>query len=59
MSKMVFFYDSGFEALDFGTGHPMRGNRYPKALAEFRRMGLLEQLEIRSPELIGDDEFIA
>jgi len=56
---MVFFYDSGFEALDFGTGHPMRGNRYPKALAEFRRMGLLEQLEIRSPELIGDDEFIA
>ena len=59
MNKVVLYYDSNFEALDFGPGHPMRGNRYPKALAEFRRMGLLEQLEIRSPELIGDDEFIA
>ena len=55
MNKVVLYYDSNFEALDFGPGHPMRGDRYPKALAEFRRTGLLEQLEIRSPELIGDD----
>ena len=55
MNKVVLFYDPGFEALDFGPGHPMRGDRYPKALAEFRRTGLLEQMEIRSPELIGDD----
>jgi len=55
MSKVLFFYDSGFEGLDYGPGHPMRGDRYPKALAEFREMGLLERLEVRAPELIGDD----
>jgi len=55
MNKVRFYYNHGFEALDFGPGHPMRGDRYPKALAEFRRMGLLERMEICSPELIGDD----
>jgi len=55
MKKVVFYYDSGFEGLDYGPGHPMRGDRYPKALAVFREMGLLERLEVRAPELIGDD----
>jgi len=58
MNKVVLYYDHGFEDLDFGPGHPMRGDRYPKALAEFKRMGLLEEVEILSPELIGEDIII-
>ena len=55
MDKVVLYYDSGFESLDFGPGHPMRGDRYPKALEEFERMGLLKRIEIHSPKLIGDE----
>ena len=55
MNKVVLYYDPGFEALDFGPGHPMRGDRYPRAMGEFRRQGLLERLSVREPEVISDD----
>ena len=39
MSKAVLFYSEDFKKLDFGIGHPMRGDRYEKALLEFKKRG--------------------
>ncbi|MDP8214743.1 MAG: hypothetical protein P9M10_06070 [Candidatus Euphemobacter frigidus] len=55
MNKVVLFYDSGFEALDFGPGHPMRGDRYPRAMSEFKRQGILDRLSVREPKIINDN----
>jgi len=40
-----------YRRLDFGPGHPMRGDRYERALAVFREKGLLESggVVIESP----------
>ena len=55
MNKIIFFYDEGFKNLDFGSGHPMRGDRYQKALAEFKNMEILDRFDLRKPDLISDD----
>ncbi|MEA1926694.1 MAG: acetoin utilization protein AcuC [Candidatus Auribacterota bacterium] len=55
MNEVVLYYDSGFEALDYGPGHPMRGDRYPRAMSEFQRRGVLDKLSVRVPEIISDD----
>ncbi len=55
MSKAVLFYSEDFKKLDFGIGHPMRGDRYEKALLEFKKEGLLKQLELKEPRLVSKD----
>ncbi len=52
MVKAVLFYDEDFRLLDFGEGHPMRGDRYSKSLAEFKNLGLLGKLELMRPRLV-------
>jgi len=54
MKKGIIFYDEDFRKLDFGPGHPMRGDRYQKALDEFKKLGLLDKLIIRKPDLISE-----
>jgi len=49
------FYDENFKTLDFGPGHPMRGDRYEKALEEFKKDGILEKVEMRKVEMIDED----
>ncbi len=55
MNRTILFYDEGFRNLDFGGGHPMKGDRYQKALAEFKNMGILDRIDLRKPDLISDD----
>lgn len=55
MGKPVIFYSEDFRKLDFGEGHPMRGDRYQRALLEFKKIGLLETLEFREPIVISED----
>jgi len=55
MNKTFLFYDEGFKHLDFGNGHPMRGDRYQKAMTEFKNLEILEKLDLRKPDLISDD----
>jgi len=55
MNNVALIYSDDFKKLDFGFGHPMRGNRYEKALEEFKKMSLLDNLTIKKPELISRD----
>jgi len=55
MKKTYLFYDEGFKNLDFGIGHPMRGDRYRKALLEFEKLGLVKKLKIENPRIISKD----
>lgn len=55
MNKVIFFYDQEFQRYDFGQGHPMRGDRYPKAMNEFENLELLKQMEIKKPIIISED----
>jgi acetoin utilization protein AcuC len=52
MNNVAFIYSQGFKKLDFGYGHPMKGDRYEKAMAEFKKMDLIDNLTIKEPELI-------
>jgi acetoin utilization protein AcuC len=49
MNKVIFVYTDEFKNLDFGEGHPMRGDRYKKALKEFVKIGLIEKMKIIKP----------
>ena len=55
MNRVILFYDEGFKNLDFGRGHPMRGDRYQKALAEFKNLGILDKLKLKKPDLVSED----
>jgi len=55
MNDIVLIYTDDFKRLDFGPGHPMRGDRYEKAVKEFKEMGLLDKLIIKKPESISED----
>jgi acetoin utilization protein AcuC len=55
MSNVVLIYSEDFKKLDFGLGHPMRGDRYEKALAEFKKLNLLDNLTIKKPDIISED----
>jgi acetoin utilization protein AcuC len=55
MAKVILVYDEDFKKLDFGEGHPMRGDRYKKALKEFEKLGLLDKLAVKKPEIISED----
>jgi len=55
MNDTVLIYSEDFKRLDFGPGHPMRGDRYEKAVEEFREMGLLEKLVIKKPNIVSED----
>jgi acetoin utilization protein AcuC len=54
MNDVVLIYTDDFKKLDYGPGHPMRGDRYGKALNEFKKTGLLEKLIIKKPENISE-----
>jgi len=55
MNKVALIYSEDFKKLDFGYGHPMKGDRYEKALEEFKRSRLLNNLTIKEPELATRD----
>ncbi len=55
MKNVALIYNDDFKKLDFGQGHPMRGDRYEKALEEFKKLNLLDNLTIKEPELISRD----
>jgi acetoin utilization protein AcuC len=55
MNDVVLIYSNNFKRLDFGGRHPMRGDRYKKALKEFKKMNLLDKLIIKKPEIISED----
>jgi len=55
MKNVTLIYSDDFKKLDFGYGHPMRGDRYRRALEEFKKMGLLNNLIIKKPEIISED----
>jgi acetoin utilization protein AcuC len=57
MNNVAFIYSQDFKKLDFGYGHPMRGDRYEKALEEFKRMDLLENLIFKEP-VLGSENII-
>lgn len=48
-------YSEDFKKLDFGSGHPMQGDRYERAVAEFRKLNLLNSLSVKEPEKISED----
>ena len=52
---MILIYDEDFRKLDFGSGHPMKGDRYEKALKIFKRLNLLDKLIMKKPEIISED----
>jgi acetoin utilization protein AcuC len=53
MNNVALIYSDDFKKLDFGYGHPMRGDRYGKALEEFSALNLLDNLTVKDPELIS------
>lgn len=55
MNNVILVYSDDFKKLDFGPGHPMRGDRYQKAMDEFRKINLLDKLKIEKPESVKDD----
>jgi len=55
MNNVAFVYSEDFKKLDFGYAHPMKGDRYSKALEEFKKMNLLHNLTIKKPEIISED----
>jgi acetoin utilization protein AcuC len=55
MNNVAFIYSQDFKKLDFGYGHPMRGNRYEKALEEFKKMDLLKNLAFKEPVLVSEN----
>lgn len=55
MNKAVFIYDDNFKKLDFGYNHPMQGDRYQKALEEFKKIGLLRFFDVKKPQIISED----
>jgi len=55
MNKIALIYSENFKELDFGYGYPMRGDRYEKALEEFKRMDLLENLSFKKPVLVSEN----
>lgn len=55
MNNVMLIYSDDFKKLDFGYGHPMRGDRYRKALEEFKKLNLLDNLTIKKPEMISGD----
>ena len=55
MNNVVLIYSEDFKKLDFGSGHPMKGDRYEKALKEFQKLNLLNKLAMKKPEVISED----
>ncbi len=55
MNDTALIYKDDFKKLDFGPGHPMRGDRYEKAMEEFKKLNLLDKLIIKKPEIISED----
>lgn len=55
MNNIAFIYSQDFKKLDFGYGHPMRGDRYERALEEFKKKDLLENLTLKEPVLISEN----
>jgi len=55
MNNVILIYSDDFKRLDFGYGHPMRGDRYRKALEEFKKMNLLDNLTIKEPKLTSKE----
>jgi len=55
MNDIALIYSEDFKKLDFGYGHPMRGDRYEKALAEFKKLNLLDNPTIKKPVIIPED----
>ncbi len=55
MNNVILVYSDDFKKLDFGYGHPMKGDRYGKALEEFKKMNLLGNLTIKEPKLISKE----
>ncbi len=55
MNKVILVYSDNFKRLDFGFGHPMRGDRYARALEEFEKINLLNDITIINPEIISDN----
>ncbi len=46
MDRVVLVHDDGYQRLDFGYGHPMRGERFNQALSVLAQQGFFEQGEI-------------
>ncbi|MFO7891032.1 MAG: hypothetical protein R6V04_11900 [bacterium] len=55
MESVALIYSENFKNLDFGFGHPMKGDRYEKALNEFKKLHLLDNLYIKEPEIIPEE----
>ena len=55
VNNVAFIYSDDFKKLDFGAGHPMRGDRYRKALYEFKKLNLLNNFTVKDPQLISGD----
>ncbi|MBN1522046.1 MAG: hypothetical protein JW928_05885 [Candidatus Aureabacteria bacterium] len=55
MNKVALIYSEDFKKLDFGYGHPMRGDRYEKALREFEKMNLMDRLLMDKPDAVSED----
>lgn len=55
MNNVALIYSDDFKKMDFGFGHPMRGDRYRKALEEFKKLNLLSNLTIEKPKPITTD----
>ena len=58
MEKIGFVYDAGFRNLDYGSGHIMRGDRYERALNEFKVLGLDSSLKTIPPRQAMEDELL-
>ncbi len=55
---LALVYTDEYRRLDFGPGHPMRGDRYERAMAVFREKGLLGEgkVTIESPRPASFEE---
>ncbi len=58
---LALVYSDEYRKLDFGPGHPMRGDRYEKAFGVFREKGLLDsgQVLIEAPREATFEELTA
>ena len=50
MNNVILIYSENFKKLDFGYGHPMRGDRYSKALEEFEKLGGFKDLTLKEKQ---------
>jgi acetoin utilization protein AcuC len=55
MNHVILIYSEDFKKMDFGPNHPMQGDRYEKAWEEFKKINILNKVDIKKPKIISEE----